>query len=221
MAHPVELKTKAIALRKRGFSLKEISEKLAISKSTASDWLSSIELSPSAQKRLARKQILGQYKTILLKRKFREEQKTLAQSVALNELSSLTISKELLKLCCTFMWWCEGNKDTKVVRFTSSDVTLVNNFLYTFRSGFALDESKFRALVHLHPYHDDAAQKKFWSHVTNIPLKQFYASFKKENTGKRIHIDYAGCIAISYYDAKIAKELYALYNAFTLIRGVR
>ncbi len=33
--------------------------------------------------------------------------------------------------------------------------------------------------------------------------------------GTRTKVGYPGCIAISYYDAKIAKELDALYNAFT------
>jgi len=32
MSHPIKLKTKAITLRKKGFSLKEISEKIRISK---------------------------------------------------------------------------------------------------------------------------------------------------------------------------------------------
>ncbi|MBI2034113.1 MAG: hypothetical protein HYT11_00070 [Candidatus Levybacteria bacterium] len=213
---------KAISLRKKGFSLKEVSEHLHISKSTASIWLSSIELSSKAQGRLANKQILGQYKTVLLKKEYRDKQMKKYEFLASRNMKNIILSKDLSKLLCTLLWWCEGNKDTKVVRFTSSDKTLIANFLHVFRSGFNLNESKFRALVHIHNYHDDLTQKSFWSNVTKIPLKQFYASFQKKNTGKRIHKDYAGCIAISYYDARIAKELLALYNAFTYkLGGVR
>ena len=221
MSHSFELKKNATMLRKKGFSLTEISEQLSISKSTASVWLSYIELSLQAQKRLEKKRILGQYKTVLLKRKVRIDQKQKAEEKATTDIRKLTMSQELWKLFCALLWWCEGNKDTSMIRFTSSDASLIQNFLYTLRSGFSIDESKFRALVHLHTYHDNTLQRRYWSKTTGIPLQQFHASFQKKNTGIRTKEDYQGCVAISYYDAKIAKELEALYNAFTLSRGVR
>lgn len=221
MSYPVQIKTRAINLRRKGFSLTEIAEKLPVSKSTLSEWLSSIELSSSAQKRLADKQILGQYKSVLLKRKLTEKHKKLYQEAALIDIKKIFFGKELQKLCCALLWWCEGNKDTSMVRFTSSDRTLIANYLNVLRSGFVIDESKFRALVHIHAYHNDKKQKKYWSKITKIPLEQFNASFQKLNTGKRTKAGYPGCVAISYYDAKIAKELEALYNAFTIHRGVR
>lgn len=214
-----EVKEKAISLRRRGFSLKEISEKLSISKGTASVWLSRISLSPRAQERLKNKQILGQYKTVLLKRKLKNLQKKTYRQVALKVLKQTHFSKDIAKLCCALLWWCEGNKDDSLVRFTSSDATLVRNFLSLLRTSFEIDEGKFRVLIHLHSYHNDHQQKMFWSKVTGIPLHQFHKSYQKSNTGKRIHKDYQGCIAISYYDAKLAKELEAIYNAFTSLRG--
>lgn len=219
--YSIQIRSQAINLRKRGLSLKEVAEKLKISKSTASEWLSSLELSASAQKRLAGKQILGRYKVIVIKRKLKAEQKKILDKKAYELLNRTSFSRELNKLCCALLWWCEGNKDDSMVRFTSSDTTLIKNFLFLLRSGWRIEESKFRALVHLHSYHNEVAQKKFWSNVTNIPLSQFNRSYQKLNTGKRLHKDYPGCIAISYYDARIAKELYALYNAFGKIRGVR
>lgn len=126
------------------------------------------------------------------------------------------------KLLCALIWWCEGNKNETFVRFTNSDPTLIHIFLYTLRKGFHLDEGKFRALVHIHKYHNDERQKLYWSSITKIPLSQFYNSYKKSSTGKRKHIGYQGCIAISYYDSKIANELEAVYNTFTqIIGGVR
>lgn len=221
MSYPIQIKTGAISLRRKGFSLTEIAEKLPVSKSTLSEWLSSIELSSSAQKRLANRQILGQYKSVLLKRKLAEKQRKVYQEIALMDIRKIFFDKELLKLCCALLWWCEGNKDTSMVRFTSSDRTLITNYLNLLRSGFVIDESKFRALVHIHAYHNDKKQKKYWSQATKIPLEQFNASFQKPNTGTRTKVGYPGCVAISYYDAKIAKELEALYNAFTIHRGVR
>jgi len=48
----IRIKKRAITLCHKGYSLKEISEKLSIAKSTASNWLCDIYLSKSALKRL-------------------------------------------------------------------------------------------------------------------------------------------------------------------------
>ena len=221
MAYRIDIKEQATELRNKGYSLKEISERLKIAKSTASVWVSSIELSTSAQNRLAKKQILGQYKSVLLKKQKRENQKKSLEKAALEMLKNIPITNNLVKLCCALIWWCEGNKSTTLVRFTSSDPTLIKNFLYLFRTGFKLDEKKFRALIHLHTYHDETTQKHLWSGITKIPLSQFNKSYQKTNTAKRTKENYPGCIAIAYYDAYIAKELEAIYNSFTTLRGVR
>lgn len=118
------------------------------------------------------------------------------------------------------MWWCEGEKTTKYVKFTRFDTSLVTNCLALFRKGFMLGKEKFRALVHIHNYHDNQTQNFFWNKLTNIPLPQFHKSYKKSSTHTRNRDDYSGCITISYCDAKIAKELKAVYNAFT-VRGIR
>lgn len=221
MAYRIEIKDKAIALRKKGYSLKEISEHLKIAKSTTSVWLSSIGLSMFAQEVLAKKKVLGQYKSVLLKRKLKDLRRQADETKAHEIVKNLSLSKEHIKLCCALMWWCEGNKNSSFLRFTSSDVTLIRNYLSLLRKGFILDESKFRVLVHLHAYHNDYKQKMFWSQVTQIPLSQFNKSFQKINTGKRTRENYPGCIALTYYDVRIAKELEALYNEFTKSRGVR
>lgn len=136
-------------------------------------------------------------------------------------LSKITLSKSLAKLYCSLIWWCEGNKSTVSLKFTNSDTTLISNFLYLLRYGFDIDESKLRALIHIHQYHDDLAQKKFWSEITKIPLSQFHKSYQKPNTSKRYRENYPGCLALVYYDASVAKELKAIYNTFSKYRGVR
>lgn len=215
MSYQFNIKLEAIQLRKHGFSLTEISERLKIAKSTASAWLYAVELSPIAQKRLEEKRILGQYKSILRKKQAREILKKVNEAKANVMLKKYQLPKEFLKLCCALVWWCEGNKTTTFIRFTSSDSSLIKNFLFLLRNSFELDESKFRGLIHLHNYHKDLVRKKFWADVTKIPLNQFNKSYQKANTGIRTKDGYPGCIAITYYDARIAKELEAIYNVFS------
>lgn len=219
MTYSIDFKQNAIKLRNQGYSIKEIADKFKISKSTASLWCSGIELDEHAQNRLAERKILGQYKSIEIatkKRKLAEEKRI--QQVS-QYLSKIKMSKELAKLCCALLFWCEGSKSKISVRFTSSDPSLIGLFLSLFRTGYSLEERKFRALVHVHEYHDEPAQKLFWSRITGIPLLQFHRSYKKPNTGKRKHDNYPGCLSVTYYDANLAKELATIYNVFTQ-RGV-
>ena len=73
------------------------------------------------------------------------------------------------------------------------------------RFSFKLDERKFRAMLHLHDYHNE---KKI------IPISQFSKSYKKPHTGKRKREGYPGSTRIRYYYSKIALELRTIYNTF-------
>ncbi|MBI2314574.1 hypothetical protein HYU93_00725, partial [Candidatus Daviesbacteria bacterium] len=150
MPYPIDVKEEAILLRKRGYSIKEVAAKLSIAQSTSSLWLSSIILSSKAQERLSQRKIIGQYKSIFIRKKAREENRVILERTASEMLSTIPFSKMLAKLCCSLIWWCEGNKNLTSVKFTSSDPSLISNFLYLLRVGFKVDESKLRALVHIH-----------------------------------------------------------------------
>ena len=71
-----KIKKEAFNLRKKGYSLGEISDKLHIAKSTSSLWLRNVSLEAKAIKRLNSRKKLGQRKTALIwKNKKSEEQK--------------------------------------------------------------------------------------------------------------------------------------------------
>lgn len=221
MSYSLATKEKAFSFRRKGFSIKEIAVKLRIAKSTSSLWLNDILLDEKAQNRLKKRRMIGQYKARFIQFKKREEQQSKRYAQVEKILSKIEMSKELSKLCCALLYWCEGNKgrDT-MVRFTNSDPKLIQIFLSLLRKGFDINESKFRALIHLHQYHNEEKQKLLWHEITKIPLNQFNRTYWKPNTGKRKHDNYPGCIAISYYNAEVAKELTTIYNSFVQ-RGVR
>lgn len=197
---------KAKYLRLNGFSFREISENLGIAKSTASLWLRDIKLSPKAKKRIINLGITGRIKGIKTNSKKREAIDEVIDKRAENYLNNVKID---CKLACSLLYWCEGNKNksNSSVSFTNSDPEMINYFLYVFRNSFKLDEKKFRALIHLHEYHDAEKQLKFWSGITKITTSQFNKPYLKPNTGKNKRENYPGCINIKYFDSKIYKEL--------------
>ncbi len=213
----IELKNKAKRLRKTGFSLKEISDKLNISKSTSSLWLRNIDLSLKAQQRLQKRKIFGQYKTILVRKNKRDKcQKELNKQSSLL-LDQFSLDQRLSKILCSLIYFCEGAKrsDT-LVTIINSDPNLIALFLALFRKSFNISEEKFRVIMHLHEYHDENKQKMYWSKITGIVTSQFRKTYIKPNTKKRIRESYPGCVSIRYYDAIIAKELLSLFKVFSI-----
>jgi len=200
---------KATELRKRGFSFREISEKLHIAKSTTSLWLRNIEISQLGKKRISKLGDDGRKKGIKTNLRRRSLESSDIQLKVKKYFSGISYSKFNPKIACALLYWGEGTKyiGNKAVSFTNADPEMIKFFLNTFRKSFDLDESRFRALIHLHEYHNVKKQTNFWSSITKIPETQFNKSYLKKNTGKNKKKDYPGCISIRYSDIKIYKEL--------------
>jgi len=208
---------RAEQLRSSGFSFREISEDLNISKSTASLWLGHIKLSRKAEERINNLGANGRAKGIETNKK-RVAEENIAIIKKVDDYLSRT--KVDLKVACSLLYWGEGTKykANNLVSFTNADPEMISYFLYAFRNSFNLDEKKFRALIHLHEYHDAEKQLKFWSSITKIPKNQFYKSYFKKNTGKNRKNNYPGCINIRYPDHKIYKELIIIIRKLTNIQ---
>lgn len=203
------LKNKAVELRKGGFSFREISEKIGIAKSTASLWTRSVKLSTKARQRIEILSINGRKKSVEVnqrKRKIESEEIRKKVEEYFSDHEQLKINP---RLACALLYWGEGTKyaGNKSVSFMNADPEMIKYFLRMFRKSFDLEEKKFRALIHLHEYHNIKKQLKFWSNITKIPVSQFNRSYLKKNTGKNKKENYPGCICVRYSDIKIYKEL--------------
>lgn len=216
MSHPQKMKQQAIVLRKKGFSIIQIAKKYNLAKSTVSLWVSSIPLPRNITLQLKNRELKGREKgwaVMKARRKLAQIEYEKEAKKLLRTIRPLK-NKKLLQLLCAIVFWCEGSKrNVTDVRFTNSDPALIRLFLYAFRSAFSVDESKFRALIHIHEYHFVLKQTLFWSKITGIPLTQFTKAYIKPHTAIRKRDNYPGCISLRYGDARIAKRLNALYCA--------
>ena len=112
MSHPIQLKERAISLRKKGYSYSEISQKINIAKSTASEWLSSVTLDGKALSRLKSKNLLGQYNSIQTAIKKRAKRQELINKIAFATISKIPGTKEIYKLVASILFWTKGGKST-------------------------------------------------------------------------------------------------------------
>lgn len=207
-----KLRVKATSMRKRGASLLEISKKCSISKSTASLWLRDIKLDLKAREILAKKGGNSWQKALAVKSKLRQGKLSKIDKDAKVYLNGPNAFKNDSLLLCSLLYWCEGVKAGGVVNFVNSDPSMVSFFLKLLRHSFVLDETKFRVCLHLHPYHNELTQEKFWSNIINIPISQFNKSFVKKNGGKNIRKDYPGCVSIRYHDCMVFYKLLSVFK---------
>lgn len=217
-----EIRNSAIKLRSKGYSLFEIATHLKISKSTSSLWLRNIKLNKQAKSRIEQIKFKARSKANNTIKKRIQERRGEFHRNAGNTITKLKVleNPSLCKLLCSILYWGEGSKTGYRVAFINSDPVMIATFIKLFRLSFVLNESKFRALAHIHEYHSDIEIKKYWSEITKIPISQFTKSYLKPHTGKTIRMGYKGTIRISYADTRIVDELKAVYNELAKSLGL-
>ena len=123
-------------------------------------------------------------------------------------------SPEIGKLICGILYLCEGAKypSTRGLIFGNSDPMVICCFLGLLRRFFAIKEDKLRCRVMYRWDQDSRRLERYWSNVTDIPLKQFFktkpdARTKNKPTRK---VNYRGVCAIQYSDTTLQFTLQAI-----------
>lgn len=220
MRPKIHQKEEARLLRAKGSSVGDIAKYLGVSKSSVSLWTHDVKLSLEAQNLIGNKQRQAREKAYATLRQKRIDREHAAYNFAKKIVSQARVNKEGAKILCALMYWCEGNKNSQEgVLFTNSDRRIISTFLQILRAGFSLDEKKFRVCMHLHDYHNEDEQLKFWSKTTRIPKEQFIKTFQKDHTGKQVRPGYQGCIQVRYRDAALARVLLAIGEIYMNQQG--
>ena len=200
---------KAIKLRKKGKSYKEIRKKISVSKSTLSIWLRDIKLTPRQEKRI--------YIDLRQKNAYR-----LAKA---NQMKRIKITKEIIKkaqketflffknplfLAGLMLYWAEGDKsdESEGVKFSNSDPEMIKFMMMWFRKICNVLEKKFRIALHIHELHCRKNIENYWSKLTNIPRNQFHKTqIKPTSLGQRKNILYNGTCAIVINDKNLFRRI--------------
>ena len=217
MSYPLSVKEKATKIRKSGISINKIAADFGLSKSTVSLWMRDVVISDSAKRKLAQSSEDGRADGRLrmaAQRKI-QAQADRAESIEILNSSFDANDRNSWRLVGSMLYWCEGTKARDgILTFVNSDPAMIKTYLRAIRKGYDLNELKFRAIIHLHEYHDPREQLLFWSSVTGIPTTQFYRPYIKPHTGRQKRSGYPGCISIRYADAGLARKVKSLYGVF-------
>jgi len=171
----LEEKFKAIKLREKGKSYKEIRKKIKVSKGTLSLWLRDINLTPEQKNRIYVE--LRQKNAYRMAKSNQEKKIKRTKEIIKNAKKEFkNIYKNPLFLAGLMLYWAEGDKSDQkeAVKFSNSDPIMIKIMMKWFREICRVPEKKFRIALHIHELHCRKNIKNFWSKVTNIPKSQFY-----------------------------------------------
>ncbi len=215
-----ELKSKAIAYRRKGYSLRMVEHKLGIRRSTLSYWFKDVVLTSEQKAKLLKNwgEALGKARVEAVKwhNKQKAQRLALAKSLALDSLSRInTNDKDILELALAMLYLGEGSKKSPETRIGSSDVKILKFFISGLEEVYNFDPSTIHCDLHLRADQNSVKMKKFWSRELQIPLKNFISTaFDKRTEGSVTYSHYKGVCVLNCGAAAIQRRLLYLADEF-------
>lgn len=207
----LELKQKAIKLRKKGLSVRSIQKKLKVSKSTVSIWTRDIRLTKKQLLKLYKNKVNGRIKGSYINAKKQQEErirKTLElHRIGMQEVGKL--SKRDRFIIGIALYSGEGTKGDRNCGFANSDPRLIKFMISWFKEFCKVPNSKLRGSLWIHENLNKFIAERFWSSLTKIPLSQFQKTYVVQNKTKKIrkNIHEYGVFSIKFTDATIHRKL--------------
>ena len=174
-------KREAISLREQGKSIKEIAREIGVAKSSVSLWVRNIELTERQKDYLEKKGLFRE--KIERARTTRLTNEKIKRDVVINEAKDRVpkINDQQLWLMGIALYWGEGGKTQRTVRFANSDPDLIKMMMLFFRKICGVPETKFRGHIHIHQHLDHKLAESYWSDISGIPKTKLYKTYRKQN----------------------------------------
>lgn len=196
----LEDKKLAIELRKKGFSYREIQEKVPVSKGLLSGWLNNLTLTEQEEMVLKDKvknlQDTGRIKSMLSNRNRRKEREKVASDSAI-QIFEKNVSSPLFLIGVT-LYWAEGSKRDSSFQFINSDPEMIV-FMYKWIKKYLQvidDKITFRLFIHKIPGYEGCEEK--WAKKLGIEPYLFKKTiYKPTRHAIKKNPDYQGCLRIT------------------------
>lgn len=173
-----EEKNQAIKLRQQGMSYSQIKEKLSISKSTLSGWLSEMPLSKNRLDELQRNErVIEKIRTAKLSK--RNSRIGIVRKNVSSEIGLL--SKREFFISGFFLYWAEGGKTTRyTASLSNTDPRMIRAFIKWLR---ILGAPMGKMYIRLHLYIDmnEDEEIEYWAKELKIPKTYFRKSYIKKS----------------------------------------
>ena len=182
-AGKLELKTKAIKLRKQGFSYSEIRKEVNVSRSTLSLWCRDVAISEKQALRLSRKRLEGSERGRIIgakkQQRMRIERTKQLVNQGIGDIKHMTKKERFYAGAGLYLG--DGCKGDRSVDFSNTNPEIIRFMMQWFRDFCEVPDDKFRGAIWIHEGLDVDRAKKYWTKITGIPENQFFKTYIAEN----------------------------------------
>lgn len=176
-------KERARILRKKGYSINQITRETGSSKASVSLWVRDIILTRSQKNELSERgrsvESIEKRRNSRMVNENTKRRKVIEE--AKKDYSGISLSE--LKLIGIILYLGEGAKKKRnTFAISNSDPEIIQIIMRFLRKICTVPEDKFRGQIHTFAHADIEKTEKYWSRVTNIPRRQFYKTYVKPSS---------------------------------------
>jgi transcriptional regulator with XRE-family HTH domain len=207
--------------RERGLSIKEIADRLGVSKSSVSLWVRDIDLSPAQQDALRQKNRL--YGPQALARSALVETRRARRIDAQEEGRMYARLGDPLHTAGCMLYWAEGSKHRNSVQLTNSDPALVRFFVHFLREFFLLRDEEIRITCNLFADHAERQWQveQFWLDHLRLPRTSLRKStvnrYSKYSKRKRQNKLPWGTCRVTVHRTRVVQSIYGAIQEYASI----
>jgi hypothetical protein len=207
----LEDKKKAIELRKKGLSYKEIQAQIDVSKGLLSLWLKFLPLTPEEEHFLSQRMIDRRHKgrlgTMLSNRNRRVAREIQAFEDAKNIFNKN--SNDWIFLMGIALYWAEGSKRTGCFQFINSDPDMTLFMYRWIQKYLGIEKSLIRCRLFTHKIEGHENHGIFWARNLEVEPSFFKKTiFKPTALAVKKNPDYKGCLRLEVggiYELRLMK----------------
>lgn len=199
MISKLEIKQKAIELRKKGKTYKDITAVLGVSKGTLSGWFRYLELSPleldNLEKWSKEKSNRGRINASISNRNKRIQRENKISEEAKKQFEIFSMHKDFL--IGVSLYWAEGSKKDSAFSFINSDPDMVVFMKKWMGKYLGVTDTDYRIRFFIHEIYAHEKLEEYWSQILDFPIHRFQKTIYKPT----IHFvkknpNYKGCLRI-------------------------
>ncbi|MEK7107383.1 MAG: hypothetical protein AAB899_04330 [Patescibacteria group bacterium] len=195
----VQEKGRAIALRKKGYSYRDILREVHVSKSSISLWLQDLPLTKDEKTYLKSRRDSNISRGRMRAAASLHELRLSRDNVLLQEARKEFVLYREVSLFTTgiALYWAEGSKRTSVFSFANSDSEMINLMLSWIERFFGVGRKAIKVRLYIHKPYAHENCESWWSREISVPLSNFQKTIYKP-TGLLVkkRPDYKGCLRI-------------------------
>lgn len=217
-----KLSLRAHDLRRKGYSISEIAEKLKVAKSSASLWCRGVQLTLNQKDRITKKAIQAGHRGRLLGAETNRQKKlaVIAEYTQNGKVETARLTQKELLVAGIALYWGEGSKVGQL-SFINADKDMILFMYHWFQLVIGINKHDFMPRIYVNAQHIDRKKEieKYWATVLDIPSLQFRRTvFIKRPQRKKYanHSNYYGLLSL-----RIRNSTNVKYRILGLIEGLK